>query len=48
MEDRTIGVCVECFNALCRTDEILPDHPTLYECSECGHPNGPITKEENK
>lgn len=47
MPNEIVGICVECFNDLYQTDA-LPDHPNLYECHKCGHPNGPITKGGNK
>jgi hypothetical protein len=41
MVDPTIGYCVECMTPLHRVDQMLPDHPTLYQCPNCAHPNGP-------
>lgn len=37
-----VGICVECFTVLLRDDEMLPDHPGLYQCSHCGHPSDVI------
>jgi DNA-directed RNA polymerase subunit RPC12/RpoP len=43
--DKVVGICMECFADITVKDEMLPDYPTLYQCPECSHPNGPYEKE---
>ena len=41
-EPTDLLICEECFAILTDECEMLPDYPGLYQCPECGHPNGPF------
>lgn len=38
-----VGLCTECFEKLTTADSMSEiGYPDIYECPNCGHPNGPI------
>lgn len=38
-ESALVGFCKECFGPARKSDEIA-GHPGIYDCPNCGHPNG--------
>lgn len=34
-----LGCCKECLANVYKEDGFGPEHPNIYECSNCGHPN---------